>query len=157
LQTRGGASEAHPQSSVALSGKLRIWPGPTVPLAGISRRTWGNTVVVAQVAPDDVKPLVERMIALLRQPEPRSRRQRIAGWFTGGNGAAWRRDALAYFSDLRTRLDDPTATFEDDGHHLVRWLDWDLGLERQPEEIRHLAPRIQHALELLERSRTRRT
>jgi len=34
-------------------------------------------------------------------------------------------------------------------------MDWDLDLEWQPEEIQRLAPRIQQALYLLERSRGR--
>jgi hypothetical protein len=112
---------------------------------------------MARVARDGVKPLVDEMIRLLQLPDRRSRRQRIADWVadTTDRRAEWRANTLGFFSDLRNRLDDPAERFDDEAHHLIRWLDWDLDLERQPEEIRHLVPRIQQALYLLERSRRR--
>jgi hypothetical protein len=63
---------------------------------------------------------------------------------------------LTLFSDLRRRLDDPAESFSAEAAHLFRWMDWDWDLERQPEDVRSLAPRIQQALGLLERSRGRR-
>jgi hypothetical protein len=112
---------------------------------------------MARVARDDVKPLVDHMIRLLRQPDRRSRWQRIRDWVadTTDQQAEWRANALKFFADLRKRLDDPAESFDDEAHHLIRWMDWDLDLERQPEEIQRLAPRIQQALYLLERSRGR--
>jgi hypothetical protein len=56
---------------------------------------------------------------------------------------------------MRSRLDDPGRSFADDATHLMRWLDWDLDLERQPESIGSLAAKIQQALGLLDRSRAR--
>ena len=108
-----------------------------------------------RISVDDVKPLVDQMIDLLRQPHEPSRRSSLAAWFTGSGerGTKWRAHALTFFLDLRRRLDDPGETFADDAAHLVRWMDWDWDLERQPDEIRSLAPRIQQALGLLERSR----
>ena len=112
---------------------------------------------MASVTRDDVKPMVDRMIHLLRQPHRRTRRQRIADWIGDRveRDAEWRANALSFFCDLRNRLDDPKARFDDEAHHLVRWMDWDLDLERQEEEIQRLTPRIQQALDLLERSRRR--
>jgi hypothetical protein len=112
---------------------------------------------MARVARDDVKPLVDEMIRLLQQPDRPSPWQRIVDWFTDTTNrrAEWRANALTFFSELRKRLDDPAESFDDEAHHLIRWMDWDLDLERQPEEIQHLAPRIQQALYLLERSRGR--
>jgi len=102
--------------------------------------------------------MVDQMIGLLQQPDRRSRWQRITEWFrdTSDRQAEWRAGWSSFFSDLRKRLDDPAESFDDEAHHLIRWMDWDLDLERQPEEIQHLAPRIQQALDLLERSRSRR-
>jgi hypothetical protein len=118
----------------------------------------GNIVAIAHIAPDDVKALVDQMIWLLRQPDPRSRWQRITDWFADSSDrqAEWRANELRFFSHLRKRLDDPAESFDDEAHHLIRWMDWDLDLERQSEEIQRLAPRIQQALHLLERSRSRR-
>jgi hypothetical protein len=112
---------------------------------------------MAYVTRDDVKPLVDQMIQLLQQPDRRSRWQRIADWVADRTDwqLEWRANALRFFSDLRKRLNDPAESFEDEAHHLIRWMDWDLDLERQPEEIQRLAPRIQQALYLLERSRGR--
>jgi hypothetical protein len=112
---------------------------------------------LVRLAREDVKPLVDRMIGLLREPPRRSGWQRIRDWVmdTTGQQAEWRTEWLSFFSDLRTRLDDPAQRFDDEAHHLIRWMDWDLDLERQPEEIQRLAPRIQQALYLLERSRGR--
>jgi hypothetical protein len=113
---------------------------------------------MAYVARDDVKPLIDQMIRLLQQPERRGRWQGITDWFrdTTDRQAEWRANALRFFSDLRKRLDDPAESLDDEAHHLIRWMDWDLDLERQSEEIQRLAPRIQQALYLLERSRSRR-
>jgi hypothetical protein len=112
---------------------------------------------MARVTHDDVKPMVDQMIELLQQPRQRSIWQRISDWVgdRADRDAEWRANTLALFTDLRRRLDDPDARFEDEAHHLVRWLDWDLDLERQATEIQDLAPRIQQALYLLERSRKR--
>lgn len=117
----------------------------------------GTVFVMARVAPDDVKPLVDEMIRLLKQPDRRSKWRRITDWVadTTDRGAEWRADWLTFFSDLRKRLDDPEESFDDEAHHLVRWMDWDLDLEREAGEIERLAPRIQQALYLLERSRGR--
>jgi hypothetical protein len=117
----------------------------------------GTVFVMARVAPDDVKPLVDEMIRLLKQPDRRSNWRRITDWVadTTDRRAEWRADWLRFFSDLRKRLDDPEESFDDEAHHLIRWMDWDLDLERQPGEIERLAPRIQQALYLLERSRGR--
>jgi hypothetical protein len=59
----------------------------------------GNIAFVVQVTPNDVKPMVDRMIVLLRQPHQRSRRRRVADWFQGSSerDAEWRADALAFF------------------------------------------------------------
>ena len=97
------------------------------------------------------------MIRLLEQPDRRTRWQRIRDWVADASDqrAEWRATALRFFSDLRKRLDDPAQTFDDEAHHLMRWMEWDLDLEGQPEEIQRLAPRIQQALYLLERSRDR--
>jgi hypothetical protein len=112
-------------------------------------------LVMVGVARDDVKPLVEEMIQLLQQPDRPSLWRRIANWVTGTTerDAEWRANELRFFSELRKRLDDAAESFDDEAHHLIRWMDWDSDLERQPEEIRRLAPRIQQALYLLERSR----
>jgi hypothetical protein len=112
---------------------------------------------MARVARDDVKPLVEEMIKLLQQPHRPALRQRIANWLAGTaeRDAQWRAEEARLFSDLRKRLDDPAASFDDEAHHLIRWMDWDSDLERQSQEIRLLAPRIQQALYLLERSHGR--
>lgn len=112
---------------------------------------------MARVAREDVKPLVDEMIRLLRQPDRSSLWRRIADWVAGATerDATWRADELRFFSDLRKRLDDPAESFDDEAHHLIRWMDWDLDLEREREEIRRLAPKIQQALYLLERSRGR--
>ena len=103
--------------------------------------------------------MVDRMIELLRRPVGRSRGRRVADWLwgEGRRDDEWRARALSLFSDLRRRLDDPTERFCDEAAHLTRWLDWDLDLERQPEEIRTLVPKIQQALGLLERSRARQS
>jgi hypothetical protein len=110
---------------------------------------------VVRITADDVKPMVDQMIELLRRRDERSRPRRIADWFQGDSHRDhdWRAQSLTFFSDLRRRLDDPAERFSDEAAHLFRWLDWDAELERQPAEIRALTPRIQQALGLLERSR----
>jgi hypothetical protein len=111
-----------------------------------------------RVTPEDVKPMVDQVIDLLRRPHVRGRKRRIADWFAGttGRDMEWRAQWLEYFTDLRLRLDDPDARFSDDAAHLIRWMDWDMDLEqRQPEVIGSLAAKIQQALGLIERSRAR--
>lgn len=107
---------------------------------------------------DDVKPMVDQMIDLLRQPYQANLRNRVAAWFQGRSGRddEWRAQSLIFFLNLRRRLDDPAESFADEAVHLMRWMDWDWDLERQPDDIGSLAPRIQHGLELLERSRRKR-
>jgi hypothetical protein len=113
--------------------------------------------LAVRLTADDVKPMVDEMIELLRQPHVRSRTRRLTDWFRGAGerDEAWRAQASGYFTDLRGRLEDPRADFSDDAAHLIRWMDWDLDLERQPESIGSLAAKIQQALGLLERSRGR--
>jgi transcriptional regulator GlxA family with amidase domain len=112
---------------------------------------------VVRVTADDVRPMVDQMIELLRQPHGRSLSRRIADWFQGTSrrDEEWRAQTLSYFTDMRSRLDDPGRSFADDAAHLMRWLDWDLDLERQPESIGALAAKIQQALGLLDRSGAR--
>ena len=124
----------------------------------MTARRYGTIATVVRITAEDVTPLVDQMIDLLRKPHERSRSRRLTDWFQGSSHRddEWRAQQLELFSDLRRRLDDLSQDFSDEAAHLVRWMDWDLDLERQPEEIQALAPRIQHALELLERSRRTR-
>jgi hypothetical protein len=112
---------------------------------------------VVRISADDLKPMVDEMIELLRHPQQRSRWRRVADGLLGSSDRddEWRAKNLARFSDVRDRLDDPAESFSAEAAHLVRWMDWDWDLERQSEEIRTLAPRNQQALGLLERSRGR--
>lgn len=110
------------------------------------------------VTSDDVKPMVDRMLELLAEDRPRSRWRRLRDVLLGleDPDPDWRREAVLFFSDLRMRLDDPDERFGDEADHLVRWMDWDWDLERQPPEVGRLVAKIQQALGLLERSRARR-
>jgi hypothetical protein len=103
--------------------------------------------------------MVDRMLDLLAEPRPRSRSGRLRNLLLGLDDPEpeWRRGATLVFSDLRRRLDDPDERFGDEAAQLTRWMDWDSDLERQPAEVRQLTTKIQHALELLERSRGLRT
>ena len=102
--------------------------------------------------------MVERMLDLLADPRPRSRSSRLRKLLLGldDRDLEWRHNAGLVCSDLLRRLDDPDERFSDEAAHLTRWMDWDSRLERQPAEVRQLTTKIQHALELLERSRGRR-
>jgi hypothetical protein len=102
--------------------------------------------------------MIDRLLDLLAEPRPRSRLSRLRDLLLGFEDPdpEWRRDATVWFSDLRRRLDDPDERFSREAAHLVRWMDWDSDLQRQTAEIRRLTSKIQHALELLERSQGRR-
>jgi hypothetical protein len=41
---------------------------------------------------------------------------------------------LRFFFNLRRRLDDPAESFSYGAAHLIRWMDWDWDLERQPKK-----------------------
>jgi hypothetical protein len=103
---------------------------------------------------EDVKSLVDQTIALLQRPDPRPMRRRLVDRVTGAyeQEREWRAEWVAFFRDLRERLDDPAQVFDDEAHHLTRWMDWDDQLDKQPPTLRQLIARIQDCFYRMERS-----
>jgi hypothetical protein len=107
---------------------------------------------------DDVAALVARLIQLLQRPNRGSIWRRPFDWLTGRSQrhAEWRAETLAFFSDLAEQLDSPSESFAGEAHHLLRWMDWDLELKREPREVANLVGDIQDALYRREASRRQR-
>jgi hypothetical protein len=114
---------------------------------------------VVAVTSGDIKPMVDRMLDLLAEPRPQNRWRRLRALLLGldDHDSAWRNSAVEFFSNLRLRLDNPDERFSNEADQLIRWMHWDVAGERQTDEIGQLGAKIQHALNLLERSRDRQT
>jgi hypothetical protein len=94
----------------------RDWRIPESPAGSVGSGERGNIASVVQVTADDVKPMVDRTIAGLLEPHPRSRRRGVADWSHGSShrDGEWRANALRFFLNLRRRLDDPAESFSED-------------------------------------------